>query len=84
MNILKKYGRKLSAFALCLCGLFMSSAASAFDFVEYDPLTGEVTWDVALLVNPIIVGIVAVVTTISVIWVIVVGIKYLKRYMFAR
>jgi protein-S-isoprenylcysteine O-methyltransferase Ste14 len=78
---MKKYflSAKTAAVAVFLLGC--SLITSAYDFVAYDDVTGEVTFTPEGLVTPLITGIIAILATVAAIWVIFWGVRYLKRVM---
>ncbi len=68
--------------ALAVVGGFLLTAPAAMaDIVTYDSSTGDVQFTPGELVEPVIGAIVAAVTAAAAIWVIVAGIRWLKRFM---
>ena len=75
---IKKMLAVLSVFVLA-CVVMTQNACA--DIVSYDEATNAVSFTPGELVTPIITAIVAAVTAASAIWVIVIGIKWLRRFM---
>jgi len=91
MNTFKKMFGKLAksrvavmSALVAVIGLISTSQAQALDFVTYDSGSGAITWDMGVLVSPIVSALIAAVTGAAVIWVIIIGVKYLRRFMGGR